>query len=79
MTLITNILDEVMVLIISFSLVSTEQQGSAVLPANHQGQTSITINIGHICSCGPAPGSVPLCVGPGNREGNQTGVIGSRS
>lgn len=41
------LMDEVMVCDIYFSLVSMEQQDSAILPANHEAQISITINIGH--------------------------------
>lgn len=72
-------MDEVMVLITDFSLVSMDQQGSAILPANHKAQTFITINIGHTCSCGLVPGSATLCCGPEKSKEKQIGIIKARS
>lgn len=67
-------MDEVM-LLIDFSLVSMEQQGSTIQPANLKAQTSITINIGHTCSCGLAPGSATLCCRPEKTKEKQIGII----
>lgn len=62
-----------------YSLVSKDLQDPAILPANHEPDTSITVNIGHTYSCGPAPGSGMLCLGHNNTKEKQTRIIQSRS
>lgn len=62
-----------------FSLVSEDLQDPAILPTNHEPDISVTVNTRHTYSCGPAPGSVMLCLGRNTTKEKQTRIIQSRS